>query len=117
MRHKIVGSSIGSSHQRLLRFWVKAPDTNSEIGTTRLARARARGIVKGAKPAAYKVAARKSLEHADRKARSRQVGIAFDSLAVLMRRSERRRLAAWVLTKQRKLIEAQTQVERPANGP
>src|SRR5215472_1997186 len=24
---------------RLLRFWVKAPNTNSEIGTTRLARA------------------------------------------------------------------------------
>jgi hypothetical protein len=28
---------------RLLRFWVKAPNTNSEIGTTRLARVRARG--------------------------------------------------------------------------
>jgi hypothetical protein len=27
---------------RLLRFWVKVPNTNSEIGTTRLARARAR---------------------------------------------------------------------------
>jgi hypothetical protein len=27
---------------RLLRFWVKAPNTNSEIGTTRLARACAR---------------------------------------------------------------------------
>jgi hypothetical protein len=38
-----LGSSIGSSHPRLLRFWVKAPNTNSKIGTTRLARARARG--------------------------------------------------------------------------
>jgi hypothetical protein len=28
---------------RLLRFWVKVPNTNSEIGTTRLTRARARG--------------------------------------------------------------------------
>jgi hypothetical protein len=28
---------------RLLRFWVKAPNTDPEIGTTRLARARVRG--------------------------------------------------------------------------
>ena len=36
-----MGSSIEGS--RLLRFWVKVPNTNSEIGTTRLARARTRG--------------------------------------------------------------------------
>jgi hypothetical protein len=39
---QIFGVQHGSSHPRLLRFWVKVPNTNSEIGTT-LSRARACG--------------------------------------------------------------------------
>src|SRR5215813_9442451 len=43
---------------RLLRFWVRAPNTNSEIGTTRLARARARGTP------VRKQSARSTMRHA-----------------------------------------------------
>ena len=39
-----MATARGGASSRLLRFWVKAPKTNSEIGTTRLARARARGV-------------------------------------------------------------------------
>jgi hypothetical protein len=39
---KLDGNGAWWRSSRLLRFWVKAPNTNSEIGTTCLARPRAR---------------------------------------------------------------------------
>jgi len=42
----VPGNGGKSEGSRLLRFWVKAPNTNSEIGTTHSrARARGRGVV------------------------------------------------------------------------